>query len=238
MMIETPDGAFTAYRALPRTVPAPLIVVLQELFGVNADMRATCDELAARGFVSICPDLFWRQQPDIELDILSPADWEKGLALYAQFDRDLGVQDVVATIAAASGLSETSSRVGLLGYCLGGLLTFMTAARAQVDAAVAFHGAETEKYLGEAPSITAPMIFHLAGNDEFMPADAQAAIASAMASHDNVRVFTYPGCRHAFSRHGGAHFDAEAAALARGRTWAFFKATLVDRAQAPFVQLA
>lgn len=230
--IETPDGTFGAYRALPARVPAPLVVVLQELFGVNADMRATCDELAERGFVAVCPDLFWRQQPGVDLDILSPADWDRGLALYQAFDRDLGVADILATIAAASEGPETNGKVGLLGYCLGALMTFMTAARANIDAAVAFHGADTDKYLGEAHAIAAPMIFHLAGEDEFMPRPAQAAIAAAMASHANVRVYTYAGCHHAFSRHGGAHFDAEAATLARGRTWDFFQAVLVDGAPA------
>ncbi|TPG52628.1 dienelactone hydrolase family protein [Sphingomonas glacialis] len=233
--IVTTDGRFAAYRALPSVPSAPAVVVLHELFGVNADMRQTCDDLAARGFLAICPDLFWRQQPGIDLDVRSEADWKTGLALYGAFDRELGVSDIIATVDAAAALTGSSGRVGILGYCLGGLMTFLTAARTSIDAAVAFHGAETEKYLDEAGAITTLMLMHLAGEDEFMPEDARNAIITALDDKPNVQVFTYSGCHHAFSRHGGAHYDARAATLANQRTWSFFTAML-GRQAAPFSQ--
>src|ERR1700681_3950522 len=82
IVIKSVDGTFRAYVARPAKLPAPAVVVLQELFGVNADIRATCDELAAQGFLAAAPDLFWRQEPDVDLNVTSDADWRHGLRLY------------------------------------------------------------------------------------------------------------------------------------------------------------
>jgi carboxymethylenebutenolidase len=226
IQVDTADGSFDAYRAMPSQLPAPAVVVLHELFGVNSDIRQTCDELARHGFIAVAPDLFWRQQRRVDLGVRSEADWQTGLALYEVYDRDLGVNDVAATMRTAAGLHGASGKVGVLGYCLGGMLAFLAAARHPVDAAVAFHGGDTEKYLAEAPAIAGPMLMHLAGEDEFMPREARDAIKAALAGKPQVQVFTYEGCHHAFSRHGGAHYDAEAAALANRRTWDFLGAAL------------
>src|SRR6202044_3702384 len=155
------DGAFGAYISQPKALPAPAVVVLQELFGVNADIRATCDELAQQGFVAIAPDLFWRQEPDVDLDVRSEADWQHGLRLYGAYDRDAGARDIAQTIRAAVKLPELTGRVALQGYCLGALMAFITAARHEVDAAVCYHGGDTEKYLGEVSSLRAPLLMHL-----------------------------------------------------------------------------
>ncbi len=224
--IASRDGAFDAYLARPEAPIAPSVVVLHEVFGVNADLRQTCDDLAARGLIAVCPDLFWRQAPGTDLGVTSDEDWNAGLALYTAYDRDAGVADIIEVMAAAAGLDGASGKVGVMGYCLGGLMTFLTAARATPDAAVEFHGADTENYLDEAPNITAPMIVHLAEEDEFISKAAQAKIQAALAGKPNARVYSYAGCHHAFSRHGGAHYDAAAAATANARTWAFLKAHL------------
>ncbi len=224
--VKTDGGEFAAYLARPAAAKAPVVVVLHEVFGVNADMRQTCDDLAAQGFIAVCPDLFWRQSPGVDLSVTSEADWQTGLALYTAYDRDEGVRDVVAAVAAARGLEGATGKVAVMGYCLGGLMTFLTAARSDVDAAVAYHGGDTEKYLGEAGAIRAPMLMHLADEDEFISKAAQAQIKAALADVPGAQVYSYPGCHHAFSRHGGAHYDAAAAALANGRTWAFLRANL------------
>lgn len=224
--ISTEAGAFSAYLARPAVTPAPSVVVLHEVFGVNADLRMTCDALAAAGFLAISPDLFWRQMPGADLSVTSEADWNTGLALYTAYDRDAGVTDVVETLKAAAHLEGASGKVAVMGYCLGGLMAFLTAARSRVDAVVAFHGGDTEKYLNEAPAITAPMIMHLADEDEFISKAAQAQIKTALADKPNVQIYTYAGCNHAFSRHGGQHYNAEAAALANTRTLTFLKAEL------------
>jgi carboxymethylenebutenolidase len=219
--IEGHDGAFAAYIARPKTSPAPAVVVLQEVFGVNADIRKTCDELAEQGFLAVAPDLFWRQEPGVDLNHWSDAEWKKGLALYAAYDRDKGVRDIVATAHAAGQLEGASGKVGVMGFCLGGLMTFLTAAREKIDAAVAYHGGETEKYIDEADKITAPMLMHLAEEDEFISKEAQTKIEAALSNKPNVKIYSYPGCNHAFARHTGTHYNAAAAAKANGRTWQF-----------------
>src|SRR5579872_1181225 len=221
------DGAFAAYIARPKALPAPAIVVLQELFGVNADIRKTCDELADQGFIAVAPDLFWRQEPGVDLNVTSEADWQHGLRLYQAYDRDAGVRDIKDTVDAVRSLPECNGKVALLGYCLGALMVFMTAVRNDgIDAAVWYHGGDTEKYLGEIDGLHAPLLMHLAEEDEFISKAAQAEIKAALAKKPNATVYSYPGQNHAFSRHGGAHYNAEAAARARERTYAFLNRQL------------
>ena len=127
--IEGHDGPFAAYIARPKTLPAPAVVVLQELFGVNADIRKHCDELAEQGYIAVAPDLYWRQEPGVDLNVTSQADWDHGLLLYQAYDRDAGVKDIKDTIDAVRTLPECTGKVALLGYCLGALMVFMTAVR-------------------------------------------------------------------------------------------------------------
>jgi carboxymethylenebutenolidase len=221
IVIEAPDGTFGAYIARPTLQPAPAVVVLQELFGVNADIRATCDELAAQGFIAIAPDLFWRQEPGVDLDVTSEEGWQHGLRLYTLFDRDAGVRDVMETVRTAVELKESSGKVALLGFCLGGLMVFLTAARYEVDAAVAYHGGDTEKYLAEVDGLQAPLLMHLAEEDEFISKQARAEIKAFLAGKANATVYSYPGQHHAFARHNGTHYNAAAAALANTRTGEF-----------------
>ena len=225
--IKGRDGAFGAYISRPKTLPAPAVVVLQELFGVNADIRKTCDELAEQGYIAVAPDLFWRQEPGVDLsNVTSDADWQHGMRLYQAYDRDAGVRDVEDTINAVAKLPGCTGKVAVLGYCLGALMVFLTAVRSRVDAAVAYHGGDTEKYLGEVDGLHAPLLMHLAEEDEFISKAAQAEIKAALARKPNGTVYSYPGQNHAFSRHGGAHYNAEAAALAHKRTYDFINRQL------------
>ena len=219
--IEGRDGAFDAYIARPKTLPAPAVVVLHEVFGVNTDIRKTCDELAEQGLIAVAPDLFWRQEPGVDLGGTSEADWQHGLRLYQPYDRDAGARDVKDTANSVAKLPDCSGKVAVMGFCLGGLMTFLTAARYGVDAAVAYHGGDTEKYLGEVNGLDAPLLMHLAEEDEFISKPAQAEIKKALASKPNATVYSYPGQHHAFARHNGTHYNAAAAALANGRTSEF-----------------
>jgi carboxymethylenebutenolidase len=222
--VQGQDGTFAAYIARPKTSPAPAVVVLQELFGVNADIRKHCDELAEQGFLAVAPDLFWRQEPGVDLTVTSEADWQHGLRLYQAYDRDAGVKDVKDTIDAVRNLPESNGKVALLGYCLGALMVFMTAVRDDgIDAAVWYHGGDTEKYLGEVDGLQAPLLMHLAEEDEFISKAAQAAIKAALAKKPHTTVYSYAGQNHAFSRHNGAHYNAAAATLANGRTSQFLQ---------------
>jgi carboxymethylenebutenolidase len=220
--IEGHDGTLSAYIARPKAVPAPAVVVLQELFGVNADIRKHCDELAEQGYLAVAPDLYWRQEPGVDLNVTSESDWQHGLRLYGSYDRDAGVKDIKDTIDAVRNLPECNGKVALLGYCLGALMVFMTAVRNDgIDAAVWYHGADTEKYLEEVEGLHAPLLMHLAEEDEFISKAAQAEIKAALAQKPNAAVYSYPGQCHAFSRHNGKHYNAAAAHLANGRTSEF-----------------
>src|SRR5271154_2721754 len=164
--IEGRDGAFGAYIARPKASPASAVIVLQELFGVNADIRKTCDELAGQGFIAIAPDLFWRQEPGVDLSVRSDADWQHGLRLYQAYNRDEGVRDIKDTIDTVVKMPECNGKIAVLGYCLGALMVFLTGARHRVDAAVAYHGGDTEKYLSEDDGLRASLLLHLAEEDE------------------------------------------------------------------------
>jgi carboxymethylenebutenolidase len=225
--VNTPDGTFKAYIARPAIVPAPAIVVIQEIFGVNADLRDTCDELAAQGYFALSPDLFWRMEPGVDMSDQTEVEWKKGFALYTAFDYPSGISDIAATLQVGRTLSGASGKVGLMGYCLGGLMTFLTTARRGADASVVFYGGNTENHLDETRNIKNPLMMHLGKEDEYISKDAQTAIIAALAGNECAEVFTYPGCRHAFARHRGIHFDQKAAQLANSRTADFFQHHLV-----------
>lgn len=220
VMVDAHDGRMSAFLERPAGEPRAAVVVLHEIFGINADMRETCAWLAGAGFCALCPDLFWRMEPGVELTDATPQEWDKAIGLYQAFDREAGLSDVHAAMGHARTLG--GGKVGIMGYCLGGLMTFRTAARFGADAAVAYYGGETEKYLQEAGQLRTPLMAHLAGDDEYMPLSARQAIEATLAGKPEVEVHVYPGRRHAFARHQGAHYEPAAAALANERTLRFF----------------
>jgi carboxymethylenebutenolidase len=225
--VSTPDGVFKAHCARPAEAKtAPVIVVLQEIFGINDDLKATCEWLATQGFIALCPDLFWRMEPGVSMSKLNEAEWQKGFGLYQKFDRDKGVADVGATLAVARKLPNSSGKVGVMGFCLGGLLTFLTAARQSPDAAAEYYGGDTESYLGETGKIRCPTLIHLAEADEYMTPEAQKKIRESVKSNSKITLYSYPGCQHAFARHNGAHYNAAAAEQANSRTIEFMRTNL------------
>ncbi|MBD1919419.1 MULTISPECIES: dienelactone hydrolase family protein [Cyanophyceae] len=221
--VDTHDGTFQSYVAHPDVLPAPAIVVIQELFGVNADIRDTCDELALQGYIAVSPDLFWRMEPGVDMSDQSEAEWEKGFALYTAFNYDTGVADIASTMETARSLPGTNGKVGLMGYCLGGLMSFITTARRSADASVVYYGGSMEKHLDEVNNIKNPLLVHLGEEDEYISKDAQKSIIETLKDAATAQVFTYPGCKHAFARHRGIHYDRDAATLANSRTTDFFK---------------
>lgn len=221
LTITTPDGAFSAYVARPAADNPPAVVVIQEIFGVNQVMRDICDTLAAQGFLAICPDLFWRIEPGIDITDQSEAEWKKAFELFNAFDVDAGVTDIAATIDAVR--AQSSGKVGAVGYCLGGLLAFLTATRTDADASVSYYGVGLEKHVAEAEKLTKPLLLHIAEEDQFVPKEAQQVILAALKDHPQIVVHIYPGRDHAFAREGGQHYDAADAATANARSLAFFK---------------
>jgi len=224
--IQTPDGAFSAYVAKPAQTPAPAVVVIQEIFGVNQVMRDICDDYAAQGYLAISPDLFWRIEPGVDITDQSEAEWKKAFELMNAFDPDQGVRDIRAVIDTIRGHADCNGKVGAVGFCLGGLLAFLTATRTDADASVSYYGVGIEQRTGEAERLAHPLMMHIAEEDQFVPKAAQELILGALKNHPQVEIHTYPGRDHAFARKGGEHYDAADAQSANARTMAFFKANL------------
>jgi carboxymethylenebutenolidase len=221
--IHGEDGDFSAYVARPEKGDAPAIVVIQEIFGVNAVMREVCDALAAEGFLAVCPDLFWRIEPGIDITDQSEAEWKRAFELFNAFDVDTGVKDIASTIDQVRGLAECTGKVGAVGFCLGGLLAFLTATCTDSDASVSYYGVGIEKHLVEAEKLARPLLMHIAAEDQFVPKEAQEVILKALKNHPQIELYTYPGRNHAFARTGGQHYDEADAKLAGGRSLAFLR---------------
>ena len=223
MTVKTPDGEFSCYVARPAGgAPAPAVVVIQEIFGINPFVRATADRMAALGYLAVAPDLFWRIKPGIDITDQTEAEWKEAFGYYNAFDVPKGVQDIAATIDAVRADPGCSGRVGAMGFCLGGLLAFLTATRTDADASVGYYGVGIDNFLGEADRIGRPLLMHIAGEDGFVPKDAQAKILTAQKHRSEVEIHVYPGRDHAFAREGGAHYDATDAETANARTAVFF----------------
>jgi carboxymethylenebutenolidase len=225
--IPTQDGrSFSAYIAVPKQFPAPAVIMIQEIFGVNAEMREKCDYMADLGYLAVCPDLFWRMEPGVQLTDQTEEEWQQALDFLNRFDVDQGILDLRMTVHTMRGHAQTTGTVGCIGYCLGGKLAYLMAARTKIDAAVSYYGVGLDELLGEAKSITKPLMLHIAEEDKFVSKAAQDKIRSALSDHPMVTIHSYPGVDHAFSRLHGQHFNAEAAKLASQRTEDFLARTL------------
>ena len=201
----------------------PGIVVIQEIFGINAVMRGIADALAANGYFALAPDLFWRLEPGVQLTDKTDAEWQRAFDLMKRFDADAGIKDIQATITHLRDVTGCTGKVGAVGYCLGGLLAYLTAARTDSDVSVGYYGVNIQNMLGEAKTIKKPLMLHIAGKDEFVPPEAQSQIVTGLAANPLVTVHRYPEMNHAFARVGGKHYDQANAGLANSRSATFFR---------------
>ena len=215
-------GVFDAYLALPAGGYGPGIVVSQEIFGVNEYMRQVADWYAAHGFVAMVPDLFWRQEPGIQLTDQTDAEWQKAIQLYQGLDEAKAVEDSAAAVGFLRRHPACSGRVGAVGFCLGGNLAYLLSVRFKPDCAVGYYGVSIEKTLNEAKNLASPLMLHVAGKDEYCPPEAQKQIHETLDSNPLVTIHDYPEQDHAFGRPGGKHYDAASAELANLRTLEFF----------------
>jgi len=224
VQIKAADGGkFSAYLAEPKGAgKAPGMIVIQEIFGINGNIRAICDDYAARGYVAIAPDLFWRQQPGVQLDSNTKEGWDRAMQLYQGFSETKGVEDLIATLAWLRKQPLVGAKVGAVGYCLGGKLAYLMATRSDADASVGYYGVGIQGSINEAGAITRPLMLHIAEKDGFCPPEAQKQVKDGLAPIVYATVHSYPGMEHAFARKGGEHYDAGAAKLADGRTEQFF----------------
>ncbi len=220
--IAAETGAFKAWVAEPSGPPKGAVVVIQEIFGVNDGVRGKCAWLAREGFLAIAPDLFWRIEPGVELTDKTEGEWKRAFALMNAFSADTGVADIQRTIDYARDTAKIA-KVGAVGYCLGGLLAYLTACRTNADASVGYYGVSIDSKLDEAANLTTPLMLHIAGRDQFVTKAAQDAIVAGLKPKPSVTTYVYGEQDHAFTRVGGQHYDAAAAELADARTVAFFR---------------
>jgi len=216
------DGSFDAYLAEPQGGPRGAIVVIQEIFGVNEGIRRKCDDWAAKGYLALAPDLFWRLEPGVELDPDVEPEFKRALDLMGRFDQDQGVKDIEATIRAARSRLPDGGKVGVVGYCLGGRLAYMTAARTDADACVGYYAVALPNILDERNAIAKPLLLHIAGADHFVPPEQQQAMHAALDPHPRVTLYDYPGEDHGFAAEMGKRRSEAAARQADARTASFF----------------
>ncbi len=221
--ISTLDGSdhFDCYLARPAGKPRAAIVVIQEIFGVNAGIRRKSDKLAEDGYLALAPDLFWRLEPNVELDPDIPEQFQKALAMMGKFDQDGGVRDLEAAIKYARE-SEGCAKVGVVGYCLGGRLAYMTAARTDADASVGYYAVGIPDLLREKHAIAKPLLLHIPTGDHFVPPEAQKAMHEGLDDQPKVTLYDYEGLDHGFATEFGTRRDEQGAQLADRRTKEFF----------------
>lgn len=226
--IPSHDGkTFMAYAAYPETDrPAPGVLVIQEIFGVNRNIRHICDSLAQAGYLAYAPDIFWRLEPGAQLDDRIEADWAKGFKFFDDFDVDLGIEDLKSTLAALRRDKSCTGRAGTMGFCLGGKLAYLMATRSDADCNVSYYGVGIQDFLDEAANIKKPLLMHIAEKDKYVPLEAQSRIRAALNRNEYAEVNLYEGVDHAFAREGGAHYDKEAAHRANFRTADFLATCL------------
>ncbi|MEX0342499.1 MAG: dienelactone hydrolase family protein [Erythrobacter sp.] len=221
--ISTLSGSesFNAYVARPAGAPTAAVLVIQEIFGVNAGIRRKCDRLAEEGYLAIAPDLFWRLEPGVELDPDVEPEFQRALALMGKFNQDQGIRDIEATIHHIRR-EEDVPKVGCVGYCLGGRLAFMTAARTDVNASVGYYGVGIDGLLGEKHAIAHPLMLHVPTEDGFVDKATQKAMHEGLDDPPKVTLHDYEGLDHGFATEFGKRRSEEAAQLADKRTSEFF----------------
>ncbi len=212
------SGGFTAYLVQPKARPAGVVVLIQEIFGVNQAMRDAAAWVADLGFIAVCPDLFWRIEPGIDITDKSEAEWKRAFELMHAFDQTLGIEDLKATVAASRTLAGANGKVATMGYCLGGRLAFMMAEQSDADANISYYGVGLDQLLDDLPAVTKPLVVHIADQDAFFPAEGRTAVVAAIQAHKHAVSYVYPNADHAFARVNGTHWDGRSATIANGRS--------------------
>lgn len=217
------SATFSGYLALPASGKGPGVVIGQEIFGINANMRAVADFYAEEGYVALVPDLFWRLQPGIDLGY-TEADFAVAIDLFQRLDVDKAVSDIDASLNALRALPEVEGAgLGYVGFCMGGKLAWLTATRTDVACAVGYYGMGIEHLLHESENLQGRLVLHFAENDGYCDASARARISEHLAGNDKAEIYVYPGVDHAFARAGSSHYDKPASLMAHERSIAALK---------------
>jgi carboxymethylenebutenolidase len=193
-------GEFRAYVAKPEKGSGPGLVLLQEIFGVNQHMRDVADLYAEEGYVVLAPDLYWRVEPGIALPH-DEAGLQQALGYMQQLDRAQAVHDAGAALDHLRRLPQVSGRVGVMGFCLGGMIGYLVAAQYHPDAAVLYYPSGVAGALNLAEKITCPTLVHFGDADSYLPAEQREAAMRAFESRPNVEVHVHRGAGHAFDNY-------------------------------------
>ncbi len=219
------DSTIPAYVAKPEQPSKAAIIVIPEIFGVNEGIRRKCEAWADLGYIALAPDIFWRFAPGVELDPDVPEQMQEAFGYYQQYDPNLGVQDIEAAIKVLRS-EHGAEKVGLVGFCLGGLMAYMAATRTDIDASVGYYGAGIDTKLDEAKAIANPLVLHIPEQDHLVSPEAQAKIHAALDAHPKVTLFDYPGLDHGFAAEMGNRRNEDGAQLADRRTRDFLASAL------------
>ncbi|MBK6707611.1 MAG: dienelactone hydrolase family protein [Sphingomonadales bacterium] len=220
------DAQFGAYVARPAGEAKAAIIVIPEIFGVNPGIRQKCDKWAEVGYLAVAIDIFWRFAPGVELDPDVEAQLQEAFGYFGQYEPNDGVKDIEAAIHAirrGEVGAPAVQKVGCVGYCLGGRLAYMAAARTDVDASVGYYGVMIDTMLNESHAIANPLMLHIPTADHLVGPEAQAAIHAELDQHPKVVLHDYQGLDHGFAAEMGNRRDEAGANLADSRTVAFFR---------------
>ena len=223
IQVKLRDGTMGAYLAVPDGPPKGAIIAIMEIWGVNETMRTHAKEFADAGFICLVPDLFWRQEPGVQLSDRNPEDVKKAFDLYYDFDYDLGVRDMEDTMAYLKTLPECNGKVGAVGYCLGGKLCYLMCCRTDLDCAVAYYGTYIEHRISEAKNLHRPFMLHMAMKDRWVQAEVNELLERRLSPNPLVTIEKYPEADHAFARHGGKPYRKAEADRALGLSVEFFR---------------
>jgi carboxymethylenebutenolidase len=215
------SGAFPAYVARPEGTPRGAIIVIQEIFGLNPGIVQKADDWASKGYLAVAPDVFWRQQPGVELDPDVPEQFQTAIGYMQNHDFDLGIQDVEAAIHWIRR-EQGVPKVGLVGFCMGGRVAFLAATRTDLDASVGYYGVGIDQLLNESHAIAKALLLHVPTADGFVPPAAQKAMHEGLDGNPHVTLYDYEGLDHGFADTFGARRDEAGAQLADQRTEDFF----------------
>jgi carboxymethylenebutenolidase len=216
--LRAEDGhEFDAYAAKPAGVPIAGLVVVQEIFGVNAHLRSVADGYAKDGFFAVAPALFDRIERGVDLKY-EGEDMQKAMALAKQLNTDALLKDAAAAIDYAR--IQTRGKTGVIGYCLGGSIAWLAACRFEIDAAVGYYGGNIAQHAFEQPRC--PVLLHFGKKDNHIPPGAVDKIRTA---HPEIPIYLYEA-GHGFSCGARASYDAPSAKLARQRSLGFLKENL------------
>ena len=221
------DGeTFDGYLFRAGAAPAPGLVMIPEIYGVNRFLRETAQRFAEAGYSVLAIDIFWRLARNVDLQYAGE-EKRRANALHDDFDYALGVKDVQSAVTALRRHAACTGTVGVTGYCLGGTLAYLAAARTDAEAAAGYYGTRIHDFLEDGPRIAKPLLLHFGELDHNTPPERLEQIRAATGSNRHVTEFVYAGAKHAFANHiRPDRYHPAAARLADERTLSFFGAAL------------